>query len=124
MKYVRSELALKQYKVVSSHVSNYPDPIVLNKDQEVYYGEEDTQFPNWIFCRSIITGKKGWVPKQILTSPNILGISKVTKDYSAHELTINHGETLYGLEHLNDWTYCKTKSGEFGWIPTFCLSAI
>lgn len=113
---------MKQYTVIKDHKSNYPDPIVLKKDQEVLYGKEDTQFKNWIFCKSIATNKKGWVPKQILTPPNTFGISKVTNDYSAQELTVSRGKLLFGLDHLNDWTYCKTQNGEFGWIPTSCIS--
>lgn len=115
---------MQQYKVIKEHISNYPDPIVLHKGQEVSYGDEDTQFPNWIFCKSISTNKVGWVPKQLLTEPNNLGIAIVTKDYSAHELTMSIGEILVGLEHVNDWTFCKTKKGELGWIPTFCLFEI
>lgn len=88
------------------------------------YGKEDTQFPNWIFCKSIATSKEGWVPKQTLTAPNLHDIAIVTKDYLAHELTVNQDDVLLGLEHLNDWTYCKTKNDEFGWIPTFCLSEL
>lgn len=115
---------MQPFIVIENHTSNYPDPIVLKKDEEVLYGKEDTQFPNWIFCKSIATNKEGWVPKQILTSPNHLSISKVTKEYSAHELTVRKDESVLGLEHLNDWTYCKTKHGELGWIPTFCLSEL
>ncbi|WP_313803485.1 hypothetical protein [Cytobacillus sp.] len=109
---------------MKSHISNYPDPILLKKEQEVLYCKEDTQFPNWIFCKSIVTHKEGWVPKQLLTKPNKFGIAIVTKDYSAHELTTIPGEILFGLEHLNEWTYCKRKNGEAGWVPTFCLSEI
>ncbi|MDX5475905.1 MAG: SH3 domain-containing protein [Bacillaceae bacterium] len=113
---------MSKYTVIKDHKSNYPDPIILKKDQEVLYGEEDTQYPNWIFCKSNSTKKEGWVPKQILTNPNPDGIAIVTKDYSAHELTIKKGDTVLGLEHLNDWTYCKTENKELGWIPTSCLA--
>ncbi|GGH28979.1 SH3 domain-containing protein [Paenibacillus segetis] len=114
---------MQHYTVIKDHISSYPDPIILRKEQEVLYGKEDTQFPNWIFCTSMATQKEGWVPKQILTTPNKQGIAMATKDYSAHELTANQGDLLLGLEHLNDWTYCKTENDEYGWIPTFCLSA-
>ncbi|PAE18949.1 hypothetical protein CHH80_19260 [Bacillus sp. 7504-2] len=113
---------MRKYTVIKKHVSNYPDPIVLKKDQKVLFGKEDTQFPNWIFCTSLDTQKEGWVPKQILTPPNNAGISRITQDYSAHELTAYPEEVLFGIKHLNDWTYCKTEKGEFGWIPTSCLS--
>lgn len=110
---------MSKYVVIKDHQSGYPDPIVLKKGDEVFYGQEDTHYPNWIFCRSMISKKSGWVPKQILTSPDpVSSKAIVLKDYSAHELTVKSGEQLVGLEHLNDWTYCITKTGERGWIPT------
>ncbi|GAA5416800.1 hypothetical protein Pryu01_01839 [Paraliobacillus ryukyuensis] len=114
---------MKQFTISQEHISTYPNPIILKKGEEVYYGKEDTEFPNWIFCKSISTRKSGWVPKQILSTPNNSGIAKVTKDYSAHELTVNQGQTVFGIENLNEWTYCKTQNGEFGWIPSYCLSS-
>ncbi|WP_405108019.1 SH3 domain-containing protein [Paenibacillus sp. FSL K6-1217] len=113
---------MQRYTVIKAHTSTYPDPIILQKGQEVWYGREDTQFPNWIFCKSVSTNKEGWVPKQILTSPDSHDIAKVIEDYSAHELTVTQGEILWGLKHLNDWTYCKTDNNEYGWVPAFCLS--
>ncbi|OBR64045.1 hypothetical protein A7K91_20350 [Paenibacillus oryzae] len=110
--------------VIKGHTSTYPDPIILEKGQAVLYGKEDTEFPNWIFCKSIITNKEGWVPKQILTTPDAHDIAVVTKDYSAHELTVNQDDILFGLEQLNDWTYCKTENDEYGWVPSFCLTAL
>ncbi|NGP44897.1 hypothetical protein G4V62_07965 [Bacillaceae bacterium SIJ1] len=61
------------------------------------YGKEDTEFPNWIFCKSLATNKEGWVPKQILTDPDAERLAIVTENYSAHELTISAGEILIGL---------------------------
>ncbi|MEK3902732.1 SH3 domain-containing protein [Paenibacillus sp. FSL R7-0179] len=113
---------MQRYTVIKAHTSTYPDPIILQKGQEVWYGREDTQFPNWIFCKSVSTSKEGWVPKQILTTPDRRGIATVTEDYSAHELTVAQGDLLWGLKHLNDWTYCKTDNNEYGWVPAFCLS--
>ncbi|MBS4188990.1 hypothetical protein KHA94_02005 [Bacillus sp. FJAT-49705] len=48
---------MPQYKVIKEHISNYPDPIVLKKGLEVLYGNENTQFPNWVFYESISTNK-------------------------------------------------------------------
>ncbi|MFK9094417.1 SH3 domain-containing protein [Bacillus salipaludis] len=109
---------MQTYTVIKDYQSCYPDPIVLKKGEEIFYGKEDTQYPNWIFCKSIISKKEGWVPKQILSSPDVSSKAIVLQDYSAHELTVNKGELLVGLKHLNGWTYCKTKTEEHGWIPT------
>lgn len=48
-----------KYTVIKNHISCYPDPIILRKEQEVLYGKQDTRFPNWIFCNSIATNKEG-----------------------------------------------------------------
>ncbi|MDN3954977.1 SH3 domain-containing protein [Sporolactobacillus laevolacticus] len=109
---------MNKYIVIKDYQSCYPDPIVLKKDEEVVYGKEDTQYPNWIFCKSVTSEKEGWVPKQILTLPDLYSHAKVLQDYSAHELTVKKGELLRGFKNLNDWTYCETSAGEKGWIPT------
>ncbi|WP_028591839.1 SH3 domain-containing protein [Paenibacillus massiliensis] len=115
---------MHRYIVIKSHESTYPDPIILQAQQEVLYGAEDTEYPNWIFCKSLLTDKEGWVPKQMLTTPDDSGIAKVLQDYSAHELTVLEGEVLLGMKHLNAWTYCKTEKGELGWVPSTCLNTL
>lgn len=112
------------YTVTKDYQSCYPDPIVLKKGEEILYGKEDTQYPNWIFCQSLHSKKEGGVPKQILSSPDNLARAKVLEGYSAHELTVKKGERLHSLKHLNDWTYCTTGCGEEGWIPADHLAAI
>lgn len=110
---------MRKYTVIKDYQACYPDPILLKKGEEVYYGKEDTQYPNWIFCKSIISKKEGWVPKQILSAPNDVSAKAIVlQNYSAHELTVSKGEVLVGLKQLNDWMYCKTITEEHGWIPS------
>ncbi|WP_084297823.1 SH3 domain-containing protein [Sporolactobacillus laevolacticus] len=33
-------------------------------------------------------------------------------------MTVKKGELLRGFKNLNEWTYCETRAGEKGWIPT------
>ncbi|WP_239984860.1 SH3 domain-containing protein [Sporolactobacillus pectinivorans] len=113
---------MQEYMVIRDYHSCYPDPIILKKNEEVIYGKEDHQYPNWIFCKSVDSNKEGWVPKQILSAPNSLKHAKVFQGYSAHELTIKKGKQLSGLKNLNEWTYGETAEGEKGWIPTDHLS--
>lgn len=116
---------MNQFAVIKDYQSCYPDPIVLKKGDEVFYGKEDTQYPNWIFCKSVTSEKEGWVPKQILSSlDSISAKAIVLQDYSAHELTVNKGERLIAIQHLNDWTYCKSQTEEHGWVPTEHLTII
>ncbi|WP_067841490.1 SH3 domain-containing protein [Amphibacillus sediminis] len=108
---------MKRYIVIKPYTSCYPDPITLKKGDKVYYGKEDTEYPNWIYCKSLITEKEGWVPKQILTSPLEGNISIVKEDYSAHELTVKKQDRLFSQKELNNWLYCRTDDLEWGWIP-------
>ncbi|GIN88542.1 hypothetical protein J6TS2_49280 [Heyndrickxia sporothermodurans] len=114
---------MQEYIVITPYTSCYPDPIILFKDEIVMYGKEDTEYPNWIFCESIKTKKKGWVPKQILSIQNTLK-AVVLQDYTANELTVNKNDKVTALSHLNNWTFCISKSGEKGWIPTNHLQPI
>ncbi|MEO2212960.1 SH3 domain-containing protein [Paenibacillus amylolyticus] len=113
---------MKLYKVVQPHNSNYPDPIVLAKGDTILYGREDTEFPNWIFCESIHSKKCGWVPKQILSTPNEEQIATALSDYSAHELTVKPGIIVTKEFELNEWSFVHTAEGEKGWLPNKVLT--
>lgn len=115
---------MKRYQVVHSHFSNYPDPIVLAKGDTVLYGREDTEFPNWIFCEAIHSQKRGWVPKQILSSPDANQISTVLTDYSAYELTVNPGMIVEQEYELNEWSLVHTTDGKKGWVPNKVLMLV
>lgn len=115
---------MKQYKVIHPHQSNYPDPIVLAKGDIVHYGEEDTEFPNWIFCESIKSKKRGWVPKQILSTPNEELIAKVKEDYAAYELNVTPGMIVLKELELNEWSLVHTTEGEKGWVPNKVITPL
>lgn len=115
---------MKPYKVIHSHQSNYPDPIVLTRGEIVHYGEEDTQFPNWIFCEAVQSKKRGWVPKQILSSPNEELLASVQEDYSAHELNVIPGMIVKKKLELNEWSLVLTAEGEKGWVPNKVITPI
>jgi len=117
-------LRMKRYQVVHSHFSNYPDPIVLAKGDTVLYGREDTEFPNWIFCEAIHSQKRGWVPQQILSSPDANQISTILTDYSAYELTVTPGMIVEQEYELNEWSLVHTTDGEKGWVPNKVLMLV
>ncbi len=105
------------YMVTTSYQTCYPDPLILNKGDSVQYGEEDTDYPKWIFCETDKSHKKGWVPKQFLTVPNEKGEAYLLETYTAHELTVAAGERLIVKKELNGWLFARTEKGEEGWIP-------
>ncbi|MEI2355298.1 hypothetical protein [Mesobacillus zeae] len=59
---------MQKYTVIKGHISNFPDPIILKKEQEVLYGKEDKQFPNWIFCIYLSTNL---IQHPIMPSSNV-----------------------------------------------------
>mgnify|MGYP004703021489 CR=1 FL=1 len=114
------------YIVTKEHVSNYPDPIKLTCGEcitvfERYVGPEG--WDNWISCISKASGKKGWVPEQIIKieAEN----AYVIQDYDATELTIIPGVIVQEIEKLNGWVWCQNcDSGEIGWLPLSSLQEI
>jgi len=105
---------MQRYQVIKDYQTCYPDPIILKKGEEIFYGKEDTQYPNWIFCKSIISKKEEWVPKQILSSPNAVSSKAIVlQDYSAHELTVNRGSTSEAVTIRNK--KCQIKRGSTAW---------
>ncbi|MEH7052509.1 SH3 domain-containing protein [Bacillus pseudomycoides] len=109
-----------KYVVIQSHTSNYPEPISLEKGDQVrvgniYSGPEN--WNNWVYCRAEHSGLVGWVPEQIITCENSdSGI--VLETYTAKELNVEKGDILIGLKELNGWLWCKKiECEEVGWIP-------
>ena len=43
---------------------------------------------------------------------------KLIKDYNPTELSASYGDILEVLEIKNNWIYCKTENGSYGWIPS------
>lgn len=37
--------------VKKEHVSQYPNPLFVNKNESIWVFEEDTEYPGWIFAK-------------------------------------------------------------------------
>jgi len=106
------------YKTISGYKASKKSLIELRAGDIVTTGEEYEDNPNWIGwikCIHPITGKAGWVPKQILRIHGDQG--KALCDYSAKELTIKKGAIVEVLKSMNGWSWCRTEPGEEGWMP-------
>lgn len=111
------------YIVVKQHRTEYPEPMILLKGQEVAIGDKHEGpegWDNWYFCTA--PGQKGgWAPIQIFECGHG-ETRKVLEDYSAKELDVEEGETLIGIKKLNGWLWCRRSGdGEEGWVPAECL---
>lgn len=114
------------YIVVKRRRTEYPDPLILFKGQEVtvrdkYEGPEN--WDNWYFCMA--SGQKGgWAPIQIFECGHG-ETRKVLEDYSAKELDADEGETLVGIRKLNGWIWRRRdRNAEEGWLPAECLERL
>ena len=118
-------MQLTEYRVVTAHTSEYPEPIQFEAGApltlgEVYEGPEDWQ--DWRFCHT--PGQAGgWVPQQIIEV--IAGDrGRAREDYSARELEVVVGERVLAGRQLNGWAWCRRSSGDAsGWVPLENLQA-
>ncbi|UPH47509.1 SH3 domain-containing protein [Listeria innocua] len=103
--------------VKKEHISKYPNPLFVNKNESIWVFDEDTEHPGWIFCKVKSSAKEGWVPKQIIQLGSDGKTGTVTEDYSARELNVKPGDKLESNRELNGWVWCVTEDNEAGWVP-------
>ena len=107
------------YRVIKSHISEYPDPITFPKGAclsvgEKYCGSEN--WNDWFFCET--PGQKGgWVPAQVIKMmDDHSGIA--IEDYTAKEIDADEGDFVQGCKKLNGWLWCNlVDDSKSGWIP-------
>lgn len=102
--------------------AQYTDPIILAPGDDVRLGAEETD-PNWkgwIWAET--DTYKGWIPMQILEMNATRTLGRVIKAYSAKELDVDEGQSVFALYSLNGWTWARhTETKEEGWIPNEIL---
>ena len=121
---VRSELAqVKSMKlrVKAPHKASFDYSVVFKKGDKVKVGKEDPEMPGWFWCENK-DGVWSWVPLEYLTRKGSEGT--VTHSYDSNELTVAIGETLECLREISFWTFCRTRDGRKGWVPTKNLERI
>ncbi|NTV35589.1 MAG: hypothetical protein HGA53_01415 [Anaerolineaceae bacterium] len=109
----------RQAVVIKAWHVHYPDPLVLQRGEQVTTHQRDDEFLGWIFCEQT-GGKQGWVPESWLTLLDG-GLAVVKQDYNAVELELHPGEkcTLHQLE--SGWYWATHQNGQTGWAPADCL---
>ncbi|CCQ95905.1 Variant SH3 domain-containing protein [[Clostridium] ultunense Esp] len=107
------------YKVIKSHISNYPNPITIKKGTKLKIGDKyngPENWDNWRYCYTLDNETEGWVPEQLLSIENEYGT--ILEDYTAKELNVKIGEVVEGTEELNGWLWCiKIIDKDEGWLP-------
>jgi hypothetical protein len=106
--------------VIESWKATYQDPIIVNPGERVSVGRRDTEWTDFLWCRSS-TGLAGWIPASIL-EPDGRGRALVLSAYDARELTVGEGDRVRTIASLAEWTWCEAADGRTGWVPDRCLA--
>jgi hypothetical protein len=100
--------------VIEDNDPIYPDPIQVDRGDLLIVGQEDFEYPGWIWCENQ-QGKVGWVPEDCIDSTGTE--SRAKYDYSAVELRARVGERLLPIDTKYGWVLCSKSDGEQGWLP-------
>ena len=107
------------YEVTKKHQTNYPDPLTLEKGEQVIIDHEyddENEWNNWVYCFKIDKSQEGWVPEHLIDRKFNHGI--VRDSYTAKELSVDIGERLEGIKEMNGWIWVRRLSDdEEGWVP-------
>jgi len=101
-------------EVVATYKAQYQDPIAFETDEDVIVEREDSEFPQWFWCR-VKSGKQGWVHRSFLSVDT--GVAKGLRAYSANELNVSPGARGTLIHSLDGWAYIHLDRGEKGWLP-------
>ncbi len=104
--------------VIKAYQAQYLDPISFQAGESIQVGQEDTEFPGWVWCTDQ-RGKSGWMPKHTFEAEGQSG--QTVMDYTARELTAHEGQTLIVHKIEFGWAWCTNSDEASGWIPESCL---
>jgi len=114
------------FEVLSDYMNDDPDPIELTIGDTVSVCEESDPngpYPNWIFCVSDKSGRKGWVAKHVLSIKDGTGLA--LENYTSKEMAVIAGDKVEAVNELNGWFWCIRKADdETGWVAVDNLKHI
>ena len=105
---------MKNAVVLIKHKSKFLNPLILSKGDIVKTGDEDDEFPGWIWCTTS-DKNSGWIPKAYLEINNNSSVLK--KDYNATELNVDIGQILKVFFEDAGWAWCEAENNLKGWVP-------
>ena len=82
--------------------------IELQSGDIVEIGEKtdsNGDYPDWVHCKSVKTGKSGWVAARILMIKDTAVV--VNEDYTSEKMTVFAGDVVDTIFELNGWYWCK-----------------
>lgn len=110
-----------QRRVTQCHSATYADPISVKAGDLILLTGKTDEWDGhaWLWAEGP-DGKTGWVPDTIVESGD--GQALANRDYSAIELTCVEGEILIVVEETHGWAWCRSSTGDEGWVPLRNLS--
>jgi uncharacterized protein YgiM (DUF1202 family) len=102
------------YRVIVDYRALYPNPIVIHTGEELFVGNEDPEYPGWVWCTAR-NEKSGWVPEDCIDR-EAKG-AKARYDYAAIELSVSLGELLVISKVKYGWAWCTNQNNQSGWVP-------
>ncbi len=107
--------------VTADHQASYPDPISVRQGDVLQLTGEEYDWDGHLWLWAINTqGKTGWIPDTLVS--RTAGGFFANKDYSAMELSCEAGQILESFETTHGWAWCRSLSGNEGWVPLKNLS--
>lgn len=101
-------------EVITSHQTNYPNPISFKVGDSLKIGIRDSEYKGWIRVTTS-SGNEGWTPEEYINLQ--VNPPLAINNYSATELNTTVGEILELIHILNEWAWVKNSNGDLGWVP-------
>jgi hypothetical protein len=104
-------------RAVQDYAAQYADPIEVSANAPVVVEREDDVNAGWWWCIGP-DARAGWVPAELIDPPPTPGArARVRLPYSARELPVQRGESLFVLREIAGWLLLQNSVGAFGWAP-------
>jgi variant SH3 domain-containing protein len=104
-------------RATRDYSAQYADPIEVAADVVVSVEREDVDNPGWWWCVGP-DARAGWVPVDLLDPIPVPGArGRVRAAYSARELPVTSGESLFVLREHAGWVLLENSAGTMGWAP-------
>ena len=110
-------------RAIAAHRRSYAHPIAFRRGEAVQLTgrEDDWHGHRWVWAIGP-DGREGWIPPQTVAAGADGTFACV--DYSAAELTVAAGETVWAAAAQLGWRWCRNGLGEEGWLPCEVLAEI
>jgi hypothetical protein len=105
-------------RATRDYAAQYANPIEVSADAVVTVEREDAENPGWWWCVGP-DARSGWVPAVLIEPQPSPGASvRVRSSYSARELAMTSGESVFVLREYAGWVLLQNTLGAFGWAPS------